>query len=130
MADANKDQTIDFDRMSMISEASTILAQLDKKSMTEIKSFNNPPEGVKDVLMASIILLGRPKSEQTWSIAKKELGSFDMHKRAAELDFEKIPMDRRREAMKYLSKYSYEHIMKISRAAAAFYQWAHAIASE
>ncbi|KAL4226855.1 hypothetical protein ACF0H5_014834 [Mactra antiquata] len=126
----NKQKIIEDDRISMITEASLVLKDLKKADITEVKAYAAPPAGVIDVLIATIILLGRPKSEQTWKFAQRELSSAGLNKKAAEIDYEKIPIERRREAMTYLSKYTYEQVKNCSMAAAAFYQWAHAVASE
>jgi hypothetical protein len=55
---ASTGQVIDDDRISRISVASNAVAAIHKKDLTETKSFAAPPQAVKDVLEAVMILLG------------------------------------------------------------------------
>lgn len=61
---ASGNQIIEDDCRSIMSEASQIVYQMKKGDITEVKSFHNPPQAIKDVLMAILILTGCPKSEQ------------------------------------------------------------------
>lgn len=47
------------------------LESLNKKDMTEIKSYGHPPALVETVMQAVMILLGR---DPTWAEAKRQLG--------------------------------------------------------
>lgn len=55
---ATMGKEVEYDRVSMISEASLAVAAVDKSRITEVKSMRAPPVGVKDVLSATCLLLG------------------------------------------------------------------------
>lgn len=62
----------DLDKaMPALSEAARALDSLNKKDLTEVKSYAKPPSVVEKVMEAVMILQGRPP---TWSEAKKQLG--------------------------------------------------------
>lgn len=54
-----------------LQEAMKALESLNKKDMTEIKSYGRPPALVEKVMEAVMILRG---SEPTWAEAKRQLG--------------------------------------------------------
>lgn len=54
-------------------KAQQALAVLDKKSLTEMKSFTTPPKDVENVASAVLILLAQPgqRKDLSWAAAKK-----------------------------------------------------------
>ena len=54
-----------------LAEATKALESLNKKDMTEIKSYGRPPALVEKVMEAVMILRG---GEPTWAEAKRQLG--------------------------------------------------------
>lgn len=60
--------------------AEAALNTLNKNNLSEMKAFNNPPEEVKDVLAAVLILLS-PKSgvmkDRSWGVAQKRMKNVD-----------------------------------------------------
>jgi len=54
-----------------LAEATKALESLNKKDMTEIKSYGRPPALVEKVMEAVMILRG---AEPTWAEAKRQLG--------------------------------------------------------
>ena len=56
-----------------LAEATKALESLNKKDMTEIKSYGRPPALVEKVMEAVMILRG---GEPTWAEAKRQLGEF------------------------------------------------------
>lgn len=56
-----------------LAEATKALESLNKKDMTEIKSYGRPPALVEKVMEAVMILRG---GEPTWAEAKRQLGKF------------------------------------------------------
>ena len=58
MASTDKTRHLEEDRLSMISRMSEQVAGIPKSDMTEMKSFNKPPQHVIDILTAVLIILG------------------------------------------------------------------------
>ena len=57
-----------------LAEATKALESLNKKDMTEIKSYGRPPALVEKVMEAVMILRG---GEPTWAEAKRQLGECE-----------------------------------------------------
>lgn len=60
-----------------LDQANEALDKLDNKSISEIKSFTSPPEGIMKVLSAVMHIKGK---EANWPTAKKEMASPDFLK--------------------------------------------------
>ncbi|XP_062904770.1 dynein axonemal heavy chain 2 [Mobula hypostoma] len=70
-----------------LQDAMRALESLNKKDMTEIKSYGRPPVLVETVMQAVMILRG---SEPTWAEAKKELGEPNFIKQLINFDKDNI----------------------------------------
>ncbi|XP_053398717.1 dynein axonemal heavy chain 2-like [Mercenaria mercenaria] len=117
-------------RMSIISQASMAVSQLPKENLQEIKSYAKPPEAVKEVLSAAMLLLGHQESEVNWKMVQKclaKLGEDSLQQRVADMDLEKIPQKNTEKAKAILSKYDADKIAKISLAVKAIYVWVDAV---
>ncbi|XP_060595116.1 uncharacterized protein LOC132749403 [Ruditapes philippinarum] len=123
-------QVIDDDRISRISVASNAVAAIPKKDLTETKSFASPPQAVKDVLEAVMILLGHKGADLEWRNIQKALGGSSFLKVIGDVDYDKISQETRAKAMNKVSEYSHESIMKNSKAATIFYDWVIAVSKE
>ncbi|XP_069776188.1 dynein axonemal heavy chain 2 isoform X2 [Narcine bancroftii] len=73
--------------MPALQDAMRALESLNKKDMTEIKSYGRPPVLVETVMQAVMILRG---SEPTWAEAKKELGEPTFIKQLVNYDKDNI----------------------------------------
>ncbi|XP_032872211.1 dynein heavy chain 2, axonemal [Amblyraja radiata] len=73
--------------MPALQDAMRALESLNKKDMTEIKSYGRPPILVETVMQAVMILRG---SEPTWAEAKKELGEPTFIKQLINFDKDNI----------------------------------------
>ncbi|XP_078057018.1 dynein axonemal heavy chain 2 [Mustelus asterias] len=73
--------------MPALQEAMKALESLNKKDMTEIKSYGRPPVLVETVMQAVMILRG---SEPTWAEAKKQLGEGTFIKQLINFDKDNI----------------------------------------
>jgi dynein heavy chain len=68
--------------------AQEALEGLDKKHISEIKSFSTPPDPVLNVMAAVMTVLGK---ETSWPSVKKELADSNFVKKIMEFDKESIP---------------------------------------
>jgi hypothetical protein len=74
---ASSGQMIDDDRISRISVASNAVAAIPKSDLTETKSYAKPPQPVKDVLEAVMILLGYKGTELVIYIKDNNFNVFN-----------------------------------------------------
>ncbi|XP_060570106.1 dynein axonemal heavy chain 10-like isoform X1 [Ruditapes philippinarum] len=123
-------QVIDDDRISRISVASNAVAAIPKSDLTETKSYAAPPQAVKDVLEAVMILVGYKGADLDWKNIKKVIGGTQFLKTIGDIDYEKISQETRAKAMNKVSEYSHESIKAISSATTIFYDWVIAVAKE
>ncbi|XP_053400794.1 dynein axonemal heavy chain 9-like [Mercenaria mercenaria] len=124
---------LDYDRMSIISRASTAVSKLPKRDFQEMKSFANPPVAVKDVLLASMLLLGHRESETNWQMIKTCLGKTgkeSIPERVAALNVEKMPEENLKKAKDILAKYDLNGIANVSQALKELYIWASAVTDD
>ncbi|XP_050531221.1 dynein axonemal heavy chain 2 isoform X2 [Daktulosphaira vitifoliae] len=74
--------------MPALEEAMDALNSLNKKDLSEVKSFSRPPDRVKLVLEAVMTL---KQSEPTWNEAKRQLGDPDFLNQLKDFDKNNIP---------------------------------------
>jgi len=98
------------------------LEKLDKKSVTEVKSYTKPPPLVEKVMSAVMTVL---KKEPTWAAAKKELGDSQFLNKLKNFDKEKISNATVKQIGKYTKQkdFSPEKITSVSLAAGAMCEW-------
>ncbi|KAI5104428.1 dynein heavy chain 2, axonemal isoform X1 [Silurus meridionalis] len=85
MAD-NAQRDLD-EALPALEEAMKALESLNKKDMTEIKSYGRPPALVETVMQAVMILMG---CEPTWAEAKRQLGEANFIKQLVHFDKDNI----------------------------------------
>jgi dynein heavy chain len=115
--------------MPALEAAQKALDTLDKNSLTEMKSFANPPSGVMLVSAAVICLMapgGKVPKDKSWKAAKVMMGNVD--KFLSDLknyDKDNIHENCRREVKPYLNDSSFtpELIRTQSQAAAGLCSW-------
>jgi dynein heavy chain len=102
------------------------LATLDKKSVQEMKAFNNPPEMVKFTLEAVCILLD---VKPDWGEAKRLLGQMDFMDTLKSYDKDNIPKKIIAKVDKYYKdpRFIPEEIKKQSSAAMCLCMWVRAM---
>ncbi|XP_018599950.2 dynein heavy chain 2, axonemal [Scleropages formosus] len=109
-----------------LEEAMKALESLNKKDMTEIKSYGRPPALVETVMQAVMILRG---NEPTWAEAKRQLGESNFIKQLVHFDKDNIS-DR---VLKRISQYCTqpdfqpEIIGRVSLAAKSLCMWVRAM---
>lgn len=102
------------------------LSTLDKKSIQEMKAFNNPPEMVKFTLEAVCILLN---TKPDWGEAKKLLSQMDFMDVLKAYDKDNIPKKTVQKVMKYYNdpRFLPELVEKQSSAAMCLCMWVRAM---
>ncbi|KAM9855172.1 dynein axonemal heavy chain 2-like [Aulostomus maculatus] len=109
-----------------LEEAVKALESLNKKDMTEIKSYGRPPALVETVMHAVMTLLGK---EPTWAEAKRQLGEANFIKTLINFDKDKISDRILKKVRRYCrhADFQPEIIGKVSLAAKSLCMWVRAM---
>ncbi|XP_042367999.1 dynein axonemal heavy chain 2 [Plectropomus leopardus] len=109
-----------------LEEAMKALESLNKKDMTEIKSYGRPPALVETVMQAVMTLLGK---EPTWAEAKRQLGESNFIKTLVNFDKDNISDRVLKKIGQYCkqSDFQPEIIGKVSLAAKSLCMWVRAM---
>ena len=123
-----QDAQKDLDRaLPALKAAVQALKGLDKKDITEMKSFANPPKAVKTVLEVVCILL---KQKPDWDTAKKVMTDSQFMNKLQKYDKDNIdPKIITRMKKDYLEHpdFQIENVKKVSKAATSLCMWGHAM---
>ncbi|KAF1380471.1 hypothetical protein PFLUV_G00164080 [Perca fluviatilis] len=109
-----------------LEEAMKALESLNKKDMTEIKSYGRPPTLVETVMTAVMTLLGK---EPTWAEAKRQLGEGNFIKTLVYFDKDNISDRVLKKIGQYCRQVDFqpEIIGKVSAAAKSLCMWVRAM---
>ncbi|XP_028810290.1 dynein heavy chain 2, axonemal isoform X2 [Denticeps clupeoides] len=109
-----------------LEEAKKALESLNKKDMTEIKSYGRPPVLVETVMQAVMILRG---SEPTWAEAKRQLGEANFIKQLVHFDKDNISDRVLRKITQYCTQPDFQPdiIGRVSLAAKSLCMWVRAM---
>ncbi|XP_055959532.1 dynein axonemal heavy chain 2-like, partial [Patella vulgata] len=109
-----------------LQEAIKALESLNKKDMTEIRSYGRPPPLVEKVMEAVMILRG---NEPTWAESKKQLGDGNFLKQLMNFDKDNITDRILKKIGQYcaLADFQPEVIGRVSRAARSLCMWVRAM---
>ncbi|XP_054907024.1 dynein axonemal heavy chain 2 isoform X1 [Poeciliopsis prolifica] len=112
--------------MPALEEALKALESLNKKDMTEIKSYGRPPVLVETVMQAVMTLLGK---EPTWAEAKRQLGEPNFIKTLINYDKDNITDRVLKRIGQYCRQVDFqpEIIGKVSLAAKSLCMWVRAM---
>mmetsp|Transcript_1422 Transcript_1422/g.4304 ORF Transcript_1422/g.4304 Transcript_1422/m.4304 type:complete len:1452 (+) Transcript_1422:2-4357(+) len=122
--DAQRDLDV---AMPMLKNALKSLDQLDKKDITEIKSFAKPPSLVMMTMQAVNLLLGE---KQDWDAAKRVLSGNDFMDRLKNFDKDNIPqkvLKKLGEDFVQKPEYAPDTVGNQSKAAKSLCMWTHAM---
>uniref|UniRef100_UPI0037E8313A dynein axonemal heavy chain 2 n=1 Tax=Semicossyphus pulcher TaxID=241346 RepID=UPI0037E8313A len=109
-----------------LEEAMKALESLNKKDMTEIKSYGRPPALVETVMQAVMILLGK---EPTWAEAKRQLGEANFINTLVNFDRDNISDRVLKKIGRYCRQVDFqpEIIGKVALAAKSLCMWVRAM---
>ena len=122
-ADAQRDLDV---AMPALENALKALDSLDKKDITEVKSFAKPPVAVQTVMEAVCVLLGE---EPDWDAAKKLLSNSQFIANLQNYDKDNIGDKTLRKLRKYVNQevMQVDNVKKVSVAATSLCMWVHAM---
>ncbi|XP_019625262.1 PREDICTED: aspartic and glutamic acid-rich protein-like [Branchiostoma belcheri] len=108
--------------------------QLNQSTISEIRSYSNPPKPVHKVMLATYLLLGESASNlKSWQDVRLFIGKTgkeNLKRRVQQCDIKKIPPEVARTAKKILSKFDLDQLRDVSAGAAAFFIWAQGMVQE
>lgn len=106
--------------------AEAAIAQLDSKSISEVKSYTTPPEQVMTVMSAVMIVLGK---EPTWPTAKKMMTDSGFINTIKDYDKESTSQNTVRRIERYTreEKFRPEYVSGVSKAAGILCMWVKAV---
>ncbi|CAM9185724.1 unnamed protein product, partial [Choristocarpus tenellus] len=109
-----------------LEEAIRALNSLKKDDISEVKSFQNPPQAVQTVMEAVCLLLSEA---QDWESAKRVLGRSSFMDDLRTYNKEKLTAHRRKILKRYVQdeNMSVDRLRKVSLAAAGMCMWVHAM---
>ena len=122
-ADAQKDLDV---ALPALENAIDALNKLDKKDITEVKSFSKPPPAVQTVMEAVCLLLGE---KTDWDTAKRLLGRTDFMELLKSYDKDNIPQNILKKLKRYVDDPTMQTdvVSKVSKAATSLCMWCHAM---
>ena len=108
----------------MAKKAQEDCLKVERRQLTELKSFSAPPQSVKDVC-AALSVLCSDNMGTDWKTAKKSLGSF--HRIVSAFDVNKVDPERKRIAGELIEGLSAEGMATQSLAAVEIFNFVKAV---
>ncbi|XP_052257258.1 uncharacterized protein LOC127862250 isoform X3 [Dreissena polymorpha] len=134
--DVNYDHQLDLqlalanrlrDQLERIEKLRHSVLNLDSKTIAEIKTYSNPPDGVHQSMMATFILLGNtPKEVRNWRTCQAlvgKTGKESLMRRISGFDPKDCSLAVAQLAKHMIENYSMSQIRDVSAGAATFFGW-------
>ena len=100
---------------------------IERRQITELKSFAAPPQAVKDVCIAlSVLCADNMKSD--WATARKTLGSF--HRLISAFDVNNVDPERKQIAKELIAGLSEDDVKKTNVVAVVIFKFVQAVCTE
>ncbi|XP_053394142.1 uncharacterized protein LOC123525111 isoform X3 [Mercenaria mercenaria] len=115
------------DQLERIEKLRHSVLNLDSKTIAEIKTYSNPPDGVHQSMMATFILLGNaPKEVRNWRTCQALVGKTgreSLMRRISSFDPKDCSLAVAQTAKHMIENYSMSQIRDVSAGAATFFGW-------
>ncbi|XP_052776433.1 uncharacterized protein LOC128214157 isoform X3 [Mya arenaria] len=115
------------DQLERIEKLRHSVLNLDSKTIAEIKTYSNPPDGVHQSMMATFILLGNtPKEVRNWRTCQTlvgKTGKESLMRRISSFDPKDCSLSIAQMAKHMIENYSMSQIRDVSAGAATFFGW-------
>lgn len=122
------------DQLARIEKLRHSVLNMDQKTIAEIRTYSNPPDGVHQSLMGAFLLLGHSMKEvKVWRTCQSILGKTgreSVMRKIQKFDPKDCFLDAALAAKKVTSEYTLEHIRDVSAGAATFFVWAKGMIEE
>ncbi|XP_069114549.1 dynein axonemal heavy chain 10-like [Argopecten irradians] len=100
-----------------------------KGDITEIKSLSNPPQLVKNILVATMALLGVPNVED-YRYVKRALGDYTLLQNMSNIDIDSVSQETALKARQIVDGITEAEICKVSKATVSFLKWVNHVIAE
>ncbi|KAL4236002.1 hypothetical protein ACF0H5_004390 [Mactra antiquata] len=115
------------DQLERIEKLRHSVLNLDSKTIAEIKTYSNPPDGVHQSMMATFILLGNtPKEVRNWRTCQALVGKTgreSLMRRISGFDPKDCSLSVAQMGKHMIENYSMSQIRDVSAGAATFFGW-------
>ncbi|XP_063401444.1 uncharacterized protein LOC134685570 isoform X1 [Mytilus trossulus] len=122
------------DQLARIEKLRHSVLNMDQKTIAEIRTYSNPPEGVHQSLMGAFLLLGHPLKEvKVWRTCQSILGKTgreSVMRKIQKFDPKDCFLAAAVQSKKVIADYTLEHIRDVSAGAATFFVWAKGMIEE
>ncbi|CAG5127543.1 unnamed protein product, partial [Candidula unifasciata] len=116
------------DHLAKIDRLRHAVLTMEAKTIAEIRSYSNPPDGVHQCLIATCLLLGyQYKEVKIWQkvqVLLGKIGKDSVMRKISNFDAAAVPLKRAQLAKKIVQPYNKNQIRDVSAGAATFYVWA------
>ncbi|OWF39827.1 Dynein heavy chain 6, axonemal [Mizuhopecten yessoensis] len=100
-----------------------------KSDLVELKALNAPPQDVKEILAATMTLLGK-ENARDYRTAKRELGSSTFLKTLSTFDVDSVSVEAAKKANEYIQGITVESVRKVSGASVSMFCWVQDVISQ
>lgn len=122
------------DQLARIEKLRHSVLNMDQKTIAEIRTYSNPPDGVHQSLMGAFLLLGHTMKEvkvwKTCQVILGKTGKESVMRKIQKFDPKDCYLDAALAAKKVIEEYTLEHIRDVSAGAATFFVWAKGMIEE
>ncbi|XP_059151708.1 uncharacterized protein LOC131937939 isoform X2 [Physella acuta] len=116
------------EHLAKIEKLRHAVLNMEGKTISEIKSYSNPPDGVHQCLMATFLLLGHQLKElNAWQKVQALMGKTgreSVMRKISQFEAQTASLKSAQIAKKIVEPYTKEQIRDVSAGAATFYIWA------
>ncbi|KAI0210892.1 hypothetical protein LSAT2_004331, partial [Lamellibrachia satsuma] len=122
------------EQLHRLAELKYAILNMDRRTMSEMRSYNSPPIILHNVLQAALLLLG--DDEQTtkrWKTCRSCCypdGPNGLQRKFLKFNVSKVPMELVARCKDMLDKHTVTQVQKVSAGAATFYVWARGVIDE
>lgn len=122
------------DQLHRIEKLRHSVLNMDNRTISEIRTYGNPPDGVHQSLQAAFLLLGQSKKDvKVWKTCQSILGKTgrdSVMRKISGFDPKDCYLDVALSAKAVIEPYSLEQIRDVSAGAATFFVWAKGMIEE
>ncbi|KAK2165200.1 hypothetical protein LSH36_53g01002 [Paralvinella palmiformis] len=113
--------------LKRIQKLKQAILKLDQNTMLEIKNYQNPPKGVHEVMISTLLILGdSEKATKIWSDCQKclvTIGKEGLFRRVTNFDLTALNAEIAARALYIIGRFRVDDITVSSAGAAVFYNW-------
>ncbi|XP_041357267.1 uncharacterized protein LOC121374291 [Gigantopelta aegis] len=122
------------DHLARIEKLRHAVLSMEQTTISELKSYSKPPEGVAQVMAATLILLGsKPSEVKKWKnvlILMGKTGKESLMRKVSLFNAQNVTLSSAKASKKFIGTITKDQIRSVSAGAATFYLWATSMIEE